>query len=53
MNDQKTAVPAEAEMKEESLARQHSDLRIKPVEVDESLNMSDPLNHFDLRIKRV
>jgi hypothetical protein len=40
-------------VKEESLARQHSDLRIKPVEVDESLDMSDPLNHFDLRIKRV
>ena len=35
---------------EESLARQNSDIRMKSVEVDKSLDMSDPLNHFDLRI---
>ncbi|HXP68806.1 MAG TPA: hypothetical protein VOA88_05940 [Candidatus Dormibacteraeota bacterium] len=32
------------------LERQHSDLRIAPVDVPQDLDMTDPLNHFDLRI---
>ena len=50
MNDQKPEVPAAFEVKEESIERQHSDLRLAPVEPDESRDMSDPLNRFDLRI---
>ena len=35
------------------LERQHSDLRLAPVDVPEELDMSDPLNHFDLRLAEV
>lgn len=49
MNDQKPEVPPAFEVKEESLERQHSDLRLAPAEPGESRDMIDPLNHFDLR----
>jgi|HubBroStandDraft_1064217.scaffolds.fasta_scaffold15909_2 hypothetical protein len=52
MLEQRSEVSAAPDVKEESLARQHSDLRLAPVEPDESRDMSDPLNHFDLRIVR-
>lgn len=32
------------------LERQQSDLRIAPAEPDESWDMNDALNHYDLRI---
>jgi hypothetical protein len=41
------------EVKEESLARQHSELRLAPVDPPEHLDMTDPLNHFHMRIVKV
>jgi hypothetical protein len=50
MNEQ---IPAAPEPESIPLERQHSDLRIAPAEPDESRDMNDPLNHYDLRIVKV
>jgi hypothetical protein len=50
MIEKNPAVSAVAPEVEESYECMHSDLRIAPGEPDESREMSDPLNHYDLRI---